>query len=390
MKHSGAEDWQNAGFGLYFHWPFCQSKCPYCDFNSHVSAQIEQDSWCDAYLTEIRRLGDLVPDRILQTVYFGGGTPSLMPPKTVERILDAVQSTWRIANDIEITLEANPTSVEIDKLTGFRSAGVNRLSLGLQALRDEDLRRLGRMHSAAEGLRALEVAGSVFARHSFDLIYARQHQSLVDWEQELREGLSFGADHMSLYQLTVEDGTVFGQRHARGMLHGLPTEDLGADFFDLTQQICEDAGLPAYEVSNHARPGMESRHNQIYWNSGDFGGIGPGAHGRLTIGGKRIATAAERSPAVWLAQANSGTVQDIDHSLGSEEIAVEFLLMGLRLRQGISMRRFTESSGMSLPETAIIELEELGMVERVDDMLRATAAGRPLLNAILRKLTEAL
>lgn len=390
MKHSGAQDWRNAGFGLYIHWPFCQSKCPYCDFNSHVSASIEQDSWCDAYLSEIRRLGDLTPDRILQTVYFGGGTPSLMPPRTVERILDAVQTTWRIANDIEITLEANPTSVEIDKLTGFRTAGVNRLSLGLQALRDEDLRRLGRMHSAAEGLRALDVAGSVFARHSFDLIYARQHQSLADWGRELREALSYGADHMSLYQLTVEDGTVFGQRHARGQLHGLPTEDLGADFFDLTQAICEDAGLPAYEISNHARPGMESRHNQIYWNSGDFGGIGPGAHGRLTLNGKRIATVAPRMPTDWLSRVQTNTLEDVDHGLTQHDIAVEFLLMGLRLRQGISMTRFADATGFSLPQDAIADLEEIGMVEREDEMLRATATGRPLLNAILRKLTEAL
>lgn len=384
------QDWQAAGFGIYIHWPFCQSKCPYCDFNSHVSANVDQDAWRAAYLRELDRLAELTKDRLLSTVYFGGGTPSLMPPETTAAILDKIQKTWRLRNDVEITLEANPTSVEAARLRGFKAAGVNRISLGIQALNDADLRRLGRMHSSDEAIRALELTAAAFDRYSFDLIYARQFQTLEDWEAELAMALGFGSKHLSLYQLTVEDGTVFGERHRRGQLLGLPNDDLGADFYDLTQTMTEAAGLPAYEVSNHAIQGDESRHNLIYWGSGDYGGIGPGAHGRLTLDGGRYATTAPSAPGLWLQEAVNKGVNDHPALIPAEERATEFLLMGLRLRQGMSLSRFEAHAGRKLPVDAITELVELGMIEVHGDQIAATATGRPLLNAILLQLIRAL
>ena len=384
------QDWQIAGFGLYIHWPFCQSKCPYCDFNSHVSTQIDQNAWRTAYLNEIERMAVLTGDRVLSTIYFGGGTPSLMPPQTTAAILDKIQKSWRLKNDLEITLEANPTSVEAARLRAFKDAGINRVSLGIQALNDMDLRRLGRMHSGAEARKALELTASTFARYSFDLIYARQFQTLDEWQAELTEALSFGSNHMSLYQLTVEDGTVFGERHRKGQLLGLPDDDLGADFYELTQDMTRAAGIPAYEVSNHAASGAESRHNMIYWGSGDYAGIGPGAHGRLTLGAQRHSTAAPNSPNIWLQQALHGSVNDQRTVLGTSELATEFLLMGLRLNQGISLSRFEIHAGRELPEDAIHELLDIGMVEIDGDIMAATAKGRPLLNAILLRLISAL
>lgn len=384
------DDWEQVGFGLYLHWPFCQSKCPYCDFNSHVAAKIDQDQWAQAYLQEIERVAALTPGRRLSTIYFGGGTPSLMPPSTVEAIIDRAQRVWRLSNNVEITLEANPTSVEAERLRSFRAAGINRVSLGVQALEDEALRRLGRMHDSAEALKALDAAATIFDRYSFDLIYARQYQTLAQWEQELRRALSFGSSHMSLYQLTVEDGTVFGQRHQAGHLKGLPSEDLGADFYDMTQEICESHGLPAYEISNHAREGQESRHNLLYWQSGDFAGIGPGAHGRLTLNGQRHATAALREPAKWLSQARHGKIQDIDAVLSVSEVQTEFLLMGLRLREGISSQRFHALAGFDLPAAKLAYLIDLGMLEREGDKIRATAKGRPILNSVLLELVSDL
>ncbi len=388
MNDEPREDWMEAGFGLYVHWPFCQSKCPYCDFNSHVATSIDQDAWRDGYLKEIARVGRLTQDRPLTSIYFGGGTPSLMPPETTAAILDAAQRTWRFVNDVEITLEANPTSNEAAQLKNFKLAGVNRISIGIQALNDVDLRRLGRMHSARDAISALELTANTFDRYSFDLIYARQYQTLEDWEAELNQALSFGSDHLSMYQLTVEDGTVFGERHRRGQLGGLPDDDLGADFYELTQKISEAAGLPAYEVSNHARAGSESRHNLIYWGSGDFAGIGPGAHGRLTLNGQRQSTAAPRAPLTWLAQAQTSGVNDIPTLLDSEERATEFLLMGLRLRDGLSLRRFRNHAGRDLPQKAVSEMIDLGMIETDGDTLRTTTAGRPVLNAILLKLLD--
>jgi oxygen-independent coproporphyrinogen-3 oxidase len=294
------EDWRAGGFGLYLHWPFCQSKCPYCDFNSHVAASIDQRRWQRAYLAEIDRIGAETRGRVLNTVFFGGGTPSLMDPDIVAAVLDRVRATWTVANDWEVTLEANPGSVEAERFRAYREAGVNRLSMGVQALNDTDLRRLGRLHSLDEALGAFETARASFDRVSFDLIYARQDQTPDDWGRELDRALRMAVDHLSLYQLTIEDGTAFGARHAAGGLRGLPDDDRSVALYDMTQDRCAAAGMPAYEVSNHARPGAESRHNLIYWRGGDYAGIGPGAHGRLTLNGQRYATEAPRAPGAWL------------------------------------------------------------------------------------------
>lgn len=384
------DSWRSGGFGLYVHWPYCLAKCPYCDFNSHVSSQVDTRAWTAALCAEVKRAAEATEGRVLNSVYFGGGTPSLMPPEMVGEVLSEAFTHWAPANDIEVTLEANPTSVEAGKLTAFRDAGVNRVSMGLQALNDADLRRLGRQHSAQEGKSAFELAQRVFDRVSFDLIYARQFQTLEAWRIELQEALSMQAGHLSLYQLTIEDGTVFGRMHQQGLLRGLPADDLGADFWDLTQELCEAGGLPAYEVSNHARPGQESRHNLVYWNYGDYVGVGPGAHGRLSIGGARYATAAPKDPAAWLKQALSQHVDDNPVRLRRDEQSTEFLLMGLRLREGISASRFASIAGHPLSEAAVTELVELGMIEVNGDQVRTTKSGRPLLNAVLRKLILAM
>ena len=268
------EDWEHGGFGLYIHWPFCQAKCPYCDFNSHVVAKIDQKAWQSAYLSEIERVGAETEGRVLRSVFFGGGTPSLMDPSVVDAILTKVRATWPIANDIEVTLEANPTSVEAGRFQGFRDAGVNRVSMGIQALNDRDLKALGRLHTASEAMAAFEIARGAFDRVSFDLIYARQGQSVQAWEAELKQALTLAVDHLSLYQLTIEEGTAFGDRFAAGKLRDLPDDDRAADMFALTQGICSDAGFQSYEVSNHARSGCESIHNKIYWRYGDYAGIG--------------------------------------------------------------------------------------------------------------------
>ncbi len=378
------EQWRSGGFGLYIHWPFCQAKCPYCDFNSHVAAKIDQNRWKSAYLAEIRRLAAETPDRVLNTVFFGGGTPSLMDPDLVAAIIEAVRSAWPMSNDPEITLEANPTSVEANRFHGFREAGINRVSMGLQALNDADLRKLGRLHTVAEGRAAFDIARRTFDRVSFDLIYARQDQSLAAWEAELTAALEMAADHLSLYQLTIEDGTAFGDRFRAGRLKGLPDEDLSADMYELTQDLCEAAGLPAYETSNHAAPGSESRHNLIYWTSGDYTGIGPGAHGRLTLAGLRHATEAIRAPGAWLSAIESGQGGDLPRSvLSKTEQVEEYVMMGLRLREGIHLEPLDLQSSFVIK---IKGLKEVGLLEVEGGRLRTTARGRPLLNAILREL----
>jgi oxygen-independent coproporphyrinogen-3 oxidase len=381
------QDWQHGGFGLYLHWPFCQSKCPYCDFNSHVAANIDQKRWQRAYLSEIDRVGAATPDRVLNSVFFGGGTPSLMDPALVAAILDRVRKTWTFANDIEITLEANPGSVEAGRFLGYRDAGVNRLSMGLQALNDADLRRLGRLHSVAEARAALDIARDTFERISFDLIYARQEQTLIAWRDELRLALEMAADHLSLYQLTIEEGTAFGDRFAKGGLKGLPNEDLAADFHDLTQELCDAAGMTAYEVSNHARAGAESRHNLIYWRGGDYAGVGPGAHGRLTLDGHRWATEAAKAPGEWLQRIEAGLAGDIRRdALTPEDHGAEYLLMSLRLLEGISLQRFEFIAKRTLPLTKIRDLQAMGMVDFSNDTLRATAQGRLVLNRVVTEL----
>ena len=381
-----AEDWRAGGFGLYIHWPFCAAKCPYCDFNSHVSRDIDPDRWRRAYLAEIDRVGRLTAGRRLDTVFFGGGTPSLMEPDLVAAVLERVRGTWDTGNGLEVTLEANPTSVEAGRFRAYAEAGVNRLSMGVQALNDEDLARLGRLHTAAEARAAFDTARSAFDRVSFDLIYARQHQTLDAWRAELSEALAMAVDHLSLYQLTLEPGTPFHDRAARGTLAGLPDEPLSADMYDLTQELCAGAGLEAYEISNHARPGAESRHNLIYWRYGDYAGIGPGAHGRLSLGAGRLATDTELAPGKWLEAAEAGQGWRSADSLDPVDEAAECLMMGLRLREGVSLSRLRTLDPSALREGAIADLAELGLVENNGDRLRATDRGRLVLNGVIRQL----
>jgi putative oxygen-independent coproporphyrinogen III oxidase len=381
------EDWNHAGFGLYLHWPFCQSKCPYCDFNSHVAASVDQSAWLSAFQMEIDRVGALTQGRVLNSVFFGGGTPSLMDSALVQGILDRVRATWTLANDIEITLEANPGSVEAARFEGYAKAGVNRVSLGIQSLDPEDLRRLGRMHGVDEARAAIGIAQSTFDRVSIDLIYARQNQTLAAWRDELLRALDFGTSHLSLYQLTIEDGTVFGQMHAKNLLRGLPGEDLAVDMFDLTQEITAAAGRPAYEVSNHARPGDESRHNLIYWRMGDYAGIGPGAHGRLTLDSRRFATESDRMPTEWLQKtlARPGSAERVER-LSDEDRASEYLMFALRLKQGASLDRFATLAGGPLAADRLAEVQDLGLLHSDGDMIRTTEPGVLMLNGVLRAL----
>ena len=380
-------DWKSGGFGLYLHWPFCQSKCPYCDFNSHVVAKIDQRQWLSCYLLEIERYGQETSGRTLETIYFGGGTPSLMDPEIVASIIDKVRATWPTVNNFEVTLEANPTSVEAAKFRAYRDAGVNRVSLGVQALDDDALKQLGRLHTKREALVALEVARQTFDRVSFDLIYARQNQSLQEWRTELMDALSVAGDHLSLYQLTIEDGTAFADRFARGGLLGLPDEDRSAEMYEVTQDICDNAGLPAYEVSNHARPGFESRHNTIYWRGGDYIGVGPGAHGRITTENGRVATETRLSPSAWLNDVKAGLGgESVRTVLKPKDLALEYLLMSLRTTEGLDLRRYNDLSVDQLDSEKMSELESLGLLARSETHLKSTRSGRLVLNAILREL----
>jgi len=381
------EDWRHGGFGLYVHWPFCASKCPYCDFNSHVAARIDQRRWQAAYLAEIDRVAALTGPRVLNTVFFGGGTPSLMEPEVVAAILERARSRWTPANDIEVTLEANPGSVEAGRFRGYADAGVNRVSMGIQALNDADLKRLGRLHSAAEARTAFDIARAAFARVSFDLIYARQHQTRTEWRSELKTALGMAIDHLSLYQLTIEDGTAFGARQAAGGLRGLPEDDLAADMYLETQEVCAEAGMPAYEVSNHAAPGSESRHNLIYWRCGDYAGIGPGAHGRLTLAGRRRATETFRAPGDWLSRVErDGSGESAPETVERPEQATEYLMMALRLAEGLDLRRYATIAGRPPDSRKIRELSEMGLLRIKDDRLQATDGGRAVLNSVIREL----
>lgn len=338
-------------------------------------------------MSEVRAAGAMTPGRTVDTVFFGGGTPSLMPPETVGAVIEAIGEVWTLAEDPEITLEANPTSVEAGRFRGYRDAGVNRVSLGIQALKDADLRALGRMHSAAEARSALGIARDTFERASFDLIYARQGQSLADWRAELGEALELAGDHLSLYQLTIEHGTRFGDLAERGRLRGLPDTDLAADMYLATQEICEAAGLPAYEVSNHARPGGESRHNLIYWRHGDYVGIGPGAHGRLTLAEGRVATVTALEPEDWLSRVEAdGRGVTAMEPIDAEDQAAELLLMGLRLREGVDPERYALLAGRTLDADVIRDLESDQLVEIVEEYVRATESGRLLLNRVIAAL----
>jgi oxygen-independent coproporphyrinogen-3 oxidase len=375
-------------FGLYIHWPFCLSKCPYCDFNSHVRhAALDEARFVRAYEREIATMAERTPGRTVSTIFFGGGTPSLMEPSSVAAILDAATRHWAIAPDVEVTLEANPTSVEAERFKGFRAAGINRVSLGVQALDDAALKELGRLHTAREALDAVAIARRNFDRYSFDLIYARPRQSVPEWKAELQRAIGEAAEHLSLYQLTVEPDTPFFGLHSAGKLV-IPDNDLARDLYDATQEICDAHGLPAYEISNHARPGAECRHNLVYWRGHDYAGVGPGAHGRIESGGKRHATATERKPEAWLmrVEANShGLI--IDETLTSDERADEFLLMGLRLAEGIDPARFERLAGRPLDPKRVGILRSEGAVETTPrGNLRVTQACFPVLDAVVADL----
>ncbi len=377
------DDWQAGGFGIYVHWPFCAAKCPYCDFNSHVRAGVDQDAWRSALVAEIAAAAAETPGRRVESVFFGGGTPSLMPPETVAAVLDAVRAGWGLDQGAEVTLEANPTSVEAGRFRGYRDAGVNRLSMGVQALNDADLKRLGRMHTAAEAVAAFEIARAVFNRVSFDLIYARQDQGREAWAAELERAMAMAIDHLSLYQLTIEAGTRFGDLHARGRLRGLPDAEMAADLYALTGEVCAKAGLAAYEVSNYARPGAESRHNLVYWRYGDYAGVGPGAHGRLTDVGGRWAVESTRQPEAWLAGAEGRSARV---ALSGAEQAAEMLMMGLRLTEGIDMDRYARLAGEALAPEAVAELVDLGLLRQVGTRLATTDRGRDVLDGVLKRL----
>ena len=383
---SGPDD---PGFGVYLHWPFCLSKCPYCDFNSHVRHhKIDEERFISGFARAIAQQAQLVPDRIVTSIFLGGGTPSLMAPKTVAALLDAISRHWAVAGNVEVSMEANPTSVEAGRLADYRAAGVNRLSIGVQALNDTDLQALGRKHSVAEALDAVAKAAAVFDRYSFDLIYARPDQSESAWRAELKQAISHAAEHLSLYQLTIEPGTMFEQRVRAGQLIPLDAER-ARGLFDVTQQVCADAGLPAYEISNHARPGAESRHNLIYWRYGEYAGIGPGAHGRLVVDGTRRVMVSQKHPEHWLEQVEqSGEAIAEEERLTREQEGDEMLLMGLRLREGIARQRYAAWSGRELDPARIADLVSDGVLERLPDgRLRATIAGVPVLDAVIAALS---
>ena len=379
------------GFGVYVHWPFCVAKCPYCDFNSHVRDGVDQSRWRDALLREIDHAAQEAPDRTVTSVFFGGGTPSLMPPDTVAAVIERIGRNWRLGPDVEITLEANPSSVEAGNFAALKQAGVNRLSLGIQALREEPLRFLGRAHDLREGLAAIEIARRHFARFSFDLIYARPDQTPQDWRAELDEAVDLAGDHLSLYQLTIERGTRFWTDHARGKF-AVPDEDAAAALYEITQERLEAAGLPAYEISNHARQGGESRHNLVYWRYQDYVGVGPGAHGRFMHGGVKRATRRASGPEAWLEQVETqghGTAEA--ESVDAETMRREALMMGLRLGEGVDLARL-EALGIDVAPLRdarrLAPLVEGGLLRLNGDTLAATPSGRQVLNALLLKLLD--
>ena len=374
-------------FGVYVHWPFCAAKCPYCDFNSHVRHQgIDQARFARAFVQEIARTAERAPGRTVSSIFLGGGTPSLMEPATVAAILDAISGAWSVAPDAEVTLEANPSSVEAERFRGYRAAGVNRVSLGVQALDDRVLKFLGRLHNVEEALRAVEIARATFPRLSFDLIYARPDQTPVAWAAELKQALALAADHLSLYQLTIEEGTPFYALRGAGKLK-VPDEDSAADLYRVTQEVCDAAGLPAYEISNHAAPGAECRHNLVYWRYHEYAGIGPGAHGRLRLADGRHATATERVPEAWLKNVEArGDGLVVDDVLAGEEEGDELLLMGLRLAEGIDLDRYQALTGRELDPERLADLLAHGMVERTGTRVRATRAGFFVLDAVVADL----
>ena len=380
---------RDPGFGIYVHWPFCAAKCPYCDFNSHVrAAPVDELRFVKAFESELSFQRERSGPREVGSIFFGGGTPSLMRAETIGALLEAISSRWSLSTTVEITMEANPTSVEASRLRAYRDAGINRLSLGVQAMNDHDLKMLGRLHSADEAKEAIKIAASIFDRYSFDLIYARPHQTPVAWAKELKEAIALSAEHLSLYQLTIEDGTMFERLVAAGKLIPMPDEDQRI-LFDLTQETCEKLGLPAYEISNHARVGAECRHNLLYWRYGDYVGVGPGAHARLRDDSGRHAMSNEKHPETWLSLVESrghGLIED--EVLSSLDQANECLLMGLRLEEGLDLVRAETLAGQSLDQDILHRLMDEGLVETISNHhLRVTAKGRPVLNAIVSALS---
>ncbi len=378
----------DAGFGVYVHWPFCAAKCPYCDFNSHVRHQgVDQARFAAAFVLEIATTAARTPGRIVGSIFLGGGTPSLMAPATVGAILDAIAGAWSVAPDAEVTMEANPSSVEAERFRGYRAAGVNRVSLGVQALNDTDLRFLGRLHTVDEAFAAIAIATATFPRTSFDLIYARPGQTPEAWARELDAALSRASDHLSLYQLTIEEGTPFFALHQAGKL-AVPDEDHAAELYAVTQDLCDRHGRPAYEISNHARPGGQCRHNLLYWRYGEYAGIGPGAHGRLLLADGRHATAAAREPELWLKRVEAwGDGLESDERLSPDQESDEMLLMGLRLAEGIDLGRYQALAGRELDPSRLADLTAHGMVETLADRrVRVTRAGSFVLDAVVADL----
>ncbi len=376
-------------FGIYVHWPFCKAKCPYCDFNSHVRHEgVDALSFAKALGTELAWFAARTPGRTVSSVFFGGGTPSLMPPEAVGHVLDTIALLWSVSPDVETTLEANPTSIEAENFRGYRAAGVNRVSVGVQALNDEDLKALGRQHSSEEAIAAFRLAAKIFPRVSFDMIYARPSQTPEQWRAELTRALAEQQGHMSLYQLTIEPGTAYFDLYERGRLV-TPTDDRAADLYDLTQELTDKAGLPTYEISNHARPGQESRHNLLYWRYGEYAGVGPGAHSRLAESENRRALIAERHPETW-----RELVRTQGHGMVSDMVvppvdqASEYLLMGMRIAEGIDMDRYATLAGREIDSSKLAGMKSLGLIKRHGQQLMATADGRKLLNAVIAELAS--
>jgi putative oxygen-independent coproporphyrinogen III oxidase len=379
---------ERESFGVYVHWPFCAAKCPYCDFNSHVRARVDEDAWTEGIVRELEYTAQLQGDArpVVSTIFFGGGTPSLMSGHAAGTVLDAIARLWPRANDVEITLESNPASADAARFADYRSAGVNRLSLGVQALNDADLKALGRLHDTAEAKAALALAQKTFDRVSLDLIYARPGQSIAAWRAELAEALAFDTEHLSLYQLTIEPATPFALLHKTGALV-IPGDDHAAALYETTQEMTEAAGRPAYEISNHARPGAEARHNLLYWRYGSYAGVGPGAHGRLTLGAKRFATATERLPERWRDAVTSNGHGLVEQSeIETADAAREHLLMNLRLAEGLDLAAYRARWGTAPDEVRIAELVDEGLLRIDDDHLIATPRGRLVLNAVIAAL----
>jgi putative oxygen-independent coproporphyrinogen III oxidase len=384
-RYAGA---RGTPFGIYVHWPFCTAKCPYCDFNSHVRSQIDEAGWADAIARELDYVANLqgAARPTVETIFFGGGTPSLMRGQSVSRVLDAIAKLWNVDPNVEITLEANPASVDAARFRDYRAAGINRLSLGVQALNDADLKMLGRLHNVAEAKAALGIAMETFDRVSLDLIYARPNQTTAQWRMELTEALAFGTEHLSLYQLTIEPATPFATLAKTGALV-IPDDDSAASLYEITQEVTSRAGRPAYEISNHAKPSAESRHNLLYWRYGAYAGVGPGAHGRLDIDGKRIATSCERLPERWRANvmAKGHGISEMTE-IPTQDAAREHLLMNLRLAEGLDLESYRARWGVDLDETRIAALAEGLFVARRGNRLFATPKGALVLNSVIAEL----